>query len=541
MVYEMNVFQNKFLKKSKKNCKKIWLFIYNTLILQSTNSINSFSKATNTQMDSFKALQQISEHLGKSKVKKIDIIGNDDSDSRFTELYTLLREGKFKNEDEAARHFYGEKANRKSDNYRKFKSQFKERLLNTFVFIDASIHTLSDRQSAGIVLHRDWAIATLLQGRGLGYAYVVIGERLIAEALKFDFYDIAIDVIAKVKGYYATQTGDKKKYFYYDDLFEECTRIVQLENRARRLFEKIRINYVKSARFQPEQAVQARIAYEELKPALEKYNTFNLHFLGRGIEAMQYSCVNNYSELLKVSESTIAFFRSKSFDCRPPLASALQTKLMCCIALKKHEEGKQAAVECLEISDEGTVNWFKTLELKTILYLHTGQYQKAFDIYDRVRKHKDKKYLQQTYQEMWLLIEAYLYFLIANGHIAPLSTTTADLGEFKISKFLNKMDLYGKDKEGLNIPTLIIKIILLLSEKRTDEIIDYLEALNKYRVRHVDPTAAAYRSHEFMKVLEQLPKTNFNATLFEAKTMEFIENIKAVPVNVFACTVYTKC
>ena len=206
---------------------------------------------------------------------------------------------------------------------------------------------------------------------------------------------------------------------------------------------------------------------------------------------------------------------------------------MCCIALRKYEEGKQTAIECTEMAPEGANNWFKTLELKTVLYLHTGQYQKAFDIYDRVRKHKDKKYLQQTYQEMWLLIEAYLYFLIANGHIAPLSIATADLGEFKISKFLNKMDLYGKDKEGLNIPTLIAKIILLLSEKRTDEINDYLEALNKYRQRYVGQNSAAYRSNEFMKVLEQLTKTNFNAKDFEAATKGYIKNIKAVLVNVF--------
>ena len=484
-------------------------------------------------MDSFKALQQISEHLNKYKIKQVHVLGNENSDGRFNEFYALLHEGKLKNDDEAARHFYGDKANKQSESYRKFKSQYKERLLNTFVFIDASNLTLSDRQSAGIVLHRDWTIATLLQARSLGYAYVVIGERLIAEAIKFDFFDIALDIITKVKGFYATQIGDKKKYEYYNKLHKHCFEIIGIENRARELFELIRINYVKSARFQPEQAEAARLAYAELKPHMEKYDTFNLHFFGRAIELMQYACLNKYAELLPAAQAMADFFKQKSFECRPPMASALQTKLMCCIALKKFEEGEQTAIECLEISQEGSLNWFKTLELQTILYFHTGEYQKAFDIYDKVRKHGDKKYLQQTYQETWLLIEANLYFLISNGHIAPLSIETANLGNFKLRKFLNGMDTYSKDKQGLNIPTLILKIILLLSEKREDEINDYLEALVKYRQRYVSPNSSAYRSNEFIKVLEQLPKTNFNAKRFEAATKQYIKNIKLVPVNVF--------
>ena len=484
-------------------------------------------------MNNFIALQQIAEHLDGHKLKQIDIIGNDESASRHTELYNLLHQGKLKNDDEAARHFYGKDANASTPKYRKFKSLFAERLLNTIFFIDLNDTALSDRQRAGALLMKEWAAVSLLLGRGLNHAGMELGEHLIKEALRYDFFEVAFDLTSKIKSIYAIQLADEKKYDYYNNLSKKCLEMIVIEHRAKELFEKIRINYVKSARFQPKQAEAARLAYAELKPLMDKHNSFTLHFAGRSIELMQYACLNKYAELLPVAQSMVDFFKQKPFECHPAVASGLQAKLMCCIALRKHEEGKQTAIECLQVTTEGTVNWFKTLELKTVLYLHTGNYQKAFDIYDRVRKHKDKKYLQQTYQEMWLLIEAYLYFLIANGHIAPLSIATADLGEFKISKFLNKMDLYGKDKDGLNIPTLIAKIILLLSEKRTDEIADYLEALNKYRQRHVDPTAAAYRSNEFMKVLEQLTKTNFNAKDFEAATKGYIKNIKAVPVNVF--------
>ncbi|MBL7814181.1 MAG: hypothetical protein JNL70_04170 [Saprospiraceae bacterium] len=466
-------------------------------------------------------------------MKQIDVIGNDNSQSRFTEFYNLLHEGKLKNDDDAARYFYGTKANAKSPAYRKFKSLFKERLLNTLFFIDVSYLRLGDRQKAGVILMKEWGILNMLIGRSLTSAAIEVGERLINEALIYEFYDIAIDLIAKVKGVYAMQIGDKKKYDYYNNLHKNCFEIIKIEYLAKELFEKIRINYVKSARFQPEQAEAAKIAYTELKPFMGKYDSYNLHFFGRSIELMQYACLNNYTALLPAAQSMIDFFKQKPFECRPPIASALHAKLMCCIALRQYEQGAEAVAECLLMTDEGSVNWFKTLELQVMLYLHTGRYKEAFDIYNQVRKHPNKKYLQETYQEMWLLIEAYLYFLIANGLIPLLSTTTADLGKFRLQKFLNEMDMYTNDKAGLNIPTLIVQIILLVSEGKYDLIHDYLERLVKYRQRHVSKQSSAYRSNEFIKVLEKLPIVSFHAKRFEAETHRYIKNIKTVEVNVF--------
>ena len=484
-------------------------------------------------MSNFKALQQITGHLGKYKMKQIDIIGNDGSESRYTEFYNLLRDGQLKDDDASARHFYGEKADAQTASYRKFKSDFLERLLNTFIFIDASSHGLSDRQAAGIYIYRDWLKTGMLQARGLGHAYAVIAERLITEAIKFDFYDVALDLIIKIKGITAIQDGDKKKYTYYNDLSKRCFEILGFEYRARELFELIRINYAKSARYQPEQAEAARIAYEEIKPAMEKYDSVNLHFYGRGIEAMQYSCVNNYAGLLTVEASAIAFFKQKSFECRLQLAAAYQSKLMCCIALRKYQEGEQAAIDCLNMSAEGSVNWFKSLELRTILFLHMGRYKDAFNTYTIAKNHPDKKYLKETYQEMWLLIEAYLYFLIANDFVPNINVKTADLGAFKLQKFLNDMTLYGVDKAGLNVPTLIVKVILMLSEKKHGRIIDYMEPLVKYRTRHVSKEGGSYRSNEFIKVLEQLTVTSFHPKRFELATQQHIDNIKTVPIDIF--------
>ena len=172
-------------------------------------------------MNNFTALQQIAEHLNKYKMKQIDIIGNDGSESRFTEFYNLLHEGKLKDDDDAARHFYGKDVNASTAKYRKFKSQFSERLLNTIFFIDLNDTALSDRQKAGTVLMKEWAAVSLLLGRSLHHSGMELGEHLIREALRYDFIEIALDLISKIKGIYSAQIGDKKKYEYYNKLHKD--------------------------------------------------------------------------------------------------------------------------------------------------------------------------------------------------------------------------------------------------------------------------------------------------------------------------------
>ena len=143
-------------------------------------------------MNNFIALQQIAEHLDGHKLKQIDIIGNDESASRHTEFYNLLHQGKLKNDDEAARHFYGKDADASTPKYRKFKSLFAERLLNTMFFINLNDKTLSDRQKEGALLMKEWAAVTLLFGRGLYRAGLEMGERLVVKALQYDFISLFV-------------------------------------------------------------------------------------------------------------------------------------------------------------------------------------------------------------------------------------------------------------------------------------------------------------------------------------------------------------
>ena len=81
-------------------------------------------------------LIKITQILTGYRIGKVDIIGNEDSESRHTVFFELLKSGKFKNDTEAAQYFYGKKATERSLAYRRFKSRFRERLINTLFLVN---------------------------------------------------------------------------------------------------------------------------------------------------------------------------------------------------------------------------------------------------------------------------------------------------------------------------------------------------------------------------------------------------------------------
>jgi hypothetical protein len=68
--------------------------------------------------------RQIVTLLDGYKLRNIDVLGNDISTSRFTELYRLLKDETITTDEQAAIHFYGKDAKPTDTKYRVLKKNF---------------------------------------------------------------------------------------------------------------------------------------------------------------------------------------------------------------------------------------------------------------------------------------------------------------------------------------------------------------------------------------------------------------------------------
>jgi hypothetical protein len=112
------------------------------------------------------------------------------------------------------------------------------------------------------------------------------------------------------------------------------------------------------------------------------------------------------------------------------------------------------------------------------------------------------------------------------GKISPRKDSS-----FRISKFLNEVPVYSKDKRGLNIAILIIQFLFLLHKRRYSELIDRADALKQYCYRYLrkDDT---FRSHCFIRMLLQIPRADFNRIRTERYAESYMKKLKSVPLIV---------
>lgn len=476
-------------------------------------------------------LIKISEVLDGYRIRKVDIIGNDGSESRYTEFFNLLKEGKLKNDTEAAKHFYGKKATDKSFAYRRFKSVFRERLINTLFFIDMQHPNFNDLETATMTIQKEWAAINILFAKGDLQLPTLLAERLLPIALKFELTEIVVYITDRLKNSYGGQIGNFKKYAYYKRLQKEQMEIWQAEIQAKDLYQELRMYFIKSNAHKPFVAKIAQEGLEALQPALEKYQTSRLIYYAYIAKIGQYTTSRNYETAVMLCDEALDAFKKKPFEAQRLMNAFLNQKLVCYITLKEYDKGQLLIEEILAVQTEGALSWFKTLEHATLLALHTKNYEDAYGFYTKARNRKEFASLELRHLEIWHLYRAYLYFLIASKNIKNLTVKSSEFDDFKMTRFVNDAAVFGRDKQGMNIPILVLKLAMNLLDGKFGLVIDSVEALGRFKQRHMSREHALYRYNLFIKMVGQIPRAGFTKPLAKKLTEVSLRNLKAAPIQ----------
>ena len=476
-------------------------------------------------------LIKISEILDGYRIRKVDIIGNDDSGSRYTEFFNLLKEGKFKNDTEAAQYFYGKNATDRSLAYRRFKSTFRERLINTLFFIDMRHPNFNDLETATMNIQKEWAAINILFAKGDLQLPTLLAERLLPIALKFELTEIVVYVTDRLKNSYGGQIGNYKKYAYYKRLQKEHMTIWQAEIQAKDLYQELRMHFIKSNAHKPFVAKIAQEGLEALQPALEKYKTSRLIYYAYIAKIGQFTTIRDYETAVILCDEAIDAFKKKPFEAQRLMNAFLNQKLMCHIQLKEYNKGQVLIEEILTVQTEGALSWFKTLEYATLLALHTQNYEDACMFYLKALKRKEFSTLELRHLEIWHLYKAYLYFLIASKNIKNISLKTSEFDDFRMGRFLNDVAIFGRDKEGMNVPILVLQLAMNLLEGKFGKVIDSIDALSRFKQRHMSKEHVLYRYNIFIKMVTQIPRSGFTRPLAQKLTESLLRNLKAAPIQ----------
>ena len=443
--------------------------------------------------------------------------------SKLQEFYELVAGGKLKSDEDAALLLYND--DKQAPAYQKLRKSLKDRLLNALFVTDLRQSSYTDRQKAYYECYKEWAATKILFGKNARNAALGLALKVFKVSRRYEFTELNVDICHTLRLHYGTIEGDYARYQKYTEELQYFEGLWLAENRAEQYYIDISIRYAQHKSAKTDNQVDAKRYFSMLGDLLLQFDSYQLHFCARLLEASIYSSINDYESLLGVCDRAISFFEKKEYTAKVPLQVFLYQKAICNIQLGALDEGARLLGESLRYSEEGAFNWFKSHELAIMVMLRQRRYESAQETLDLVFAHPNFENLPENAKAVWKTSEAYLSFLAQIGKLPPAGKRT-----FRLSRFVNDIQVFSKDKQGINLHLVAIEILFLLAGGQKAALIERTEAIDKYRLRYLQDNEVK-RSNYFFKLLLQVPKCGFRKADILKKTAQDLEALQATPIQ----------
>jgi hypothetical protein len=466
-------------------------------------------------MDELKRLVRL---VTEGTIKPLPLILPEDEISLESRLFYLIQNNEVKNDEEAAAALYN--APHLSPNYRMLKSRLRKKLLNNLYFIDATakgdglcrqeilICNSMLHQAHNLLYSGETKIAFKLLDQILGIAKPVELSSIVVQVLVLQL-DIHLHM-------------HNKKLFY--ECSDELAMYQQLENKEREasvLFKKTKLELnsgvsaiSKSLPFVPMVLQRLDALWQEtnLSRIYNYYHLLRIGYLEYTGNFEGIACaIQEAEELVQKGILNPKWFNSQ-FNNFILVYAMLRTHQL--------ERGLQLAEEHIK-SFETSVNWYGIMDTYLLLAFYSRRYTLALELTKKVADRKGTEKPTSNQSERWELNRRFLLLM------CKLMPAEVQEQSKRISAFtsLNEMP---KDKEGFNLPLLILEFIDDLDNYRLDDFEKHSERLRKYTIKYLRGERAE-RARLFLRLLLLVTKESLNYNSVKSKGQSLFEKLKHTP------------
>jgi len=472
-----------------------------------------------------KDLISIILNLDKRKLKHIKVLINTKSCSDCARAYNEILKGKIKDDGDLAFFLYKSREAKSTSKYEKLKKELVERFHNSLLFINTENNNWDDILKFKYEANRNWLIIKNISFNQLNDYATKLAENLLPKAIYNEYTEIALELLGLIKSHYSIN-GSIKIYEQKQTEYDVCEKLLYAERKARSYKEGLRVYYAKSAALQPDNALRAKKYHDELKPYLEKYNSYTLHLNAYLLEVYIYSSVNDYAGWHDVAQRGINYIKSKPFNLDSMLSTFLAHKGTTAMYLKNYTVAEQTLDEAITLADKNTYNWFKYLESKMFLLFRMHRYKEALKIFNEtIVLPEFKIFLHDFNSEMWNLMAAYLYFFKKLGKIHE-NVFDIYFHVFSLTRFLNEIPAFDTDKNGMHFVSIILELSLYVTEKNFEKIKNKEESLKRHLYRRTEKTELTDRFEIFIKMLLEFPRVEYDRFSFSKNTNILLNELK---------------
>lgn len=449
-------------------------------------------------------LIELVQLISKRKLSQIEVFDKSlisRKDTLFAKLYNGIADGDILTDFEAMQILYGKKND--TTNYRKLKSRFKERLLNTLYFIDLNHTTEEDGSKKA---YFNCTNRLYLSNILLRYAENrTISIQLILDsyptAKKYNFYDILKEYSYKLLVHYG-MNGNEKKYHDEYEAYLKYTKEYELEQQAQLIYTKVMftVHYSKLSIVQKETELKKLI--KEATVISEKAKSLVVYFIHIRTLLFYYEITGNNKKIKETCDVYLTHYKKylTTILSNNYLNTIYIYKLKSLADMRDSVAAESLITQILSISKGANYLAVREFEIKLLL----NRNENFNIIKEKIHEIKASAHFKQsnnTLKERWFVYNAYASFLE--------SVQLKGVYKFSLSKFNNEIPTISQDKSGFNLSARILSIIFYIARRDFENAMQQIEALRMYQIRYLKDSSHA-RSNLFIKLLFHLEKRNFS-------------------------------
>ncbi len=457
-----------------------------------------------------KNLLDITKILTQKKIGKIEILDEQtlrQKDSLFGKFYKGLCAEKIETDEEAAQLLYGTPDI--GDTYRKLKSRFRRRLLNTLFFVDMNVPLASNYDQALLTCSKEWTIVEILMAYEAKQAAATITKRTLGIALKFHLTDLIVKC-ARLLCEYAVYEEKEKDFRYYNAYIIQYVPIQELELKAETFGNEAILLYQ-----QPDCGKKCIQKIETISHSLvgllEKvYAPPIVHYYMYLAWTLYYEVSQDYDGMLDVCQNGEIFVKEKASFLESRKRPVFFIKrLAVYLHQRQYNNGKTHAEEILQHLQIDSIGWFDFMKYYLLLSLHTDNFINALAIFSRVAASTHFHKLDAHRQQEWGLFEVVLHYFMEVQGTSRLLLPKQRRKVFSVSDFMSSpIDLHASFA-NIVVQRITLQILFLLqkrSHQSISERMEQLRNLTKYELQK----KGYERPYAFVNLLLQLQKADLN-------------------------------
>jgi hypothetical protein len=470
--------------------------------------------------------------LNNAKVNNLEIFTSYDfqnkNPTKMGKVFDLINLNDFEDFDQLKKSLQGDII--KDWGVKKLLQRFQEKLINTLFFVDTNSPLFSERAKAYYNCSRRTIAVRMLAERGARKMAIDLAENTIPVTIKYEFTDLTVLLARFLIRQFSTTFVNPKK-------FEKFRKVYTKNNEM--LFKELSIEEI---------AGEILLRQNSNKPtaikSLNKYNPAEMVQKAMNLAAGPLSielilmCSSVILDFYKEQKNFIEFkkwtkyFADKIFS--KPFLAVITLEILITSQLKITIISKDAST-ALEIDANyfdklniGNFNWYACNYYFILTMFHTKRYFEGADRLISVASYKTFAKQPTIITELYYILQAYASFLYKIEKI----TTLIKLEDFRINKFLNQVPDYSRDKQGTNIPIILVQILFFLADKKFNKIIDRIESLNLYSYRHLKKDEN-FRSQCFIRMISEMVRADFRKTGTIFRTEKLFNKLQAVPIETY--------